>query len=49
MMTELLSVTIEEHLLEYADAEVKAGRAWSVSAVMNAALARQADNLLAAG
>ncbi|MEU8198531.1 type II toxin-antitoxin system ParD family antitoxin [Microbispora amethystogenes] len=43
MTTKAVSVTIEEHLLEYANAEVAAGRARSVSAVVNAALARQAD------
>lgn len=43
MTTKPVSVTIEEHLLEYANAEVAAGRARSVSAVVNAALARQAE------
>ncbi|WP_433223200.1 type II toxin-antitoxin system ParD family antitoxin [Microtetraspora malaysiensis] len=43
MTTKPVSVTIDEHLLEYANAEVAAGRARSVSAVVNAALARQAE------
>ncbi|WP_147942974.1 type II toxin-antitoxin system ParD family antitoxin [Microbispora sp. CSR-4] len=43
MTTRAVSVTIEEHLLEYANAEVAAGRARSVSAVINAALARRAE------
>ncbi|MFF3665960.1 type II toxin-antitoxin system ParD family antitoxin [Microtetraspora malaysiensis] len=43
MATKAVSVTIDEHLLEYANAEVTAGRARSVSAVVNAALARRAE------
>lgn len=43
MTTKPVSVTIEEHLLEYANAEVAAGRARSVSALVNAALALRAE------
>jgi Arc/MetJ-type ribon-helix-helix transcriptional regulator len=43
MSTRPVSVTIEEQLLDYAQAEVEAGRARSVSAVVNAALARRAE------
>ncbi|WP_433223589.1 type II toxin-antitoxin system ParD family antitoxin [Microtetraspora malaysiensis] len=43
MSTKPISVTIDEQLLEYANAEVAAGRARSVSAVVNAALARVAE------
>ncbi|MEU6413927.1 type II toxin-antitoxin system ParD family antitoxin [Microbispora sp. NPDC046933] len=43
MTTKPVSVTIEEHLLEYANGEVAAGRARSISAVVNAALARRAE------
>ncbi|MCC5581220.1 hypothetical protein IMZ11_36995 [Microtetraspora sp. AC03309] len=43
MTTKPVSVTIEEQLLEYAQSEVQAGRAKSVSALVNAALARRAE------
>jgi putative addiction module CopG family antidote len=43
MTTKAVSVTIEEQLLAYAQGEVEAGRARSVSAVVNAALARRAE------
>jgi Arc/MetJ-type ribon-helix-helix transcriptional regulator len=43
MTTRAVSVTIDEHLFAYAQAEVDAGRAKSVSAVINAALAARAE------
>ncbi len=38
-----MSVTVEEQLLAYVQGEVEAGRARSVSAVVNGALARRAE------
>ncbi|MEO3853987.1 type II toxin-antitoxin system ParD family antitoxin [Acrocarpospora sp. B8E8] len=43
MTTRAVSVTIDEYLFAYAQAEVDAGRAKSVSAVINAALATRAE------
>ncbi|MEZ0073454.1 type II toxin-antitoxin system ParD family antitoxin [Planotetraspora sp. GP83] len=43
MSTRPVSVTIDEQLYAYAQGEVEAGRAKSVSAVVNAALARRAE------
>ncbi|GAA0412420.1 hypothetical protein Acor_16530 [Acrocarpospora corrugata] len=43
MTTKPVTVTIDEHLHAYAQEEVKAGRAKSVSSVVNAALAARAE------